>query len=144
MDTIVIIPISIFQIVLDVEAFKSGDISVRALSSNEIIVEGQMNQNVDSKSSKRSFKRCFYLPGPIDMANVTSAVSSDGVLTIIAPKKKSSVQHLDEEGKVSQLQVSNMNKGQGTSWQDEHEESSSGDGFSSHTICKTFRSEYSS
>ena len=106
-----------------------------------------MSQSQDLKTSKKSFKRCFYLPGSIDMKNVTSALSSDGVLTILAPKKMSSVQlqQVDEDGNTMELQVSSAsNNKQGSSWQQEQEESTSGDGFSSRTIRKTFHSEYTS
>ena len=126
------------------DSFKGGNVAVRAISSNELIIEGQMDEEKGSGKSKRSFKRCFYLPGAIEMKEVTSAMSSDGILTVIAPKRTSSMQQVDDHGNVQELEVSNTNPGTGSSWQQEHEESTQGDGFSSRIFSKTYHSSYSS
>lgn len=51
-----------------------------------IVVEGQTSCEEGTSSSSRSFRRVFSLPRNADVTGITSALSSDGVLTIVAPK----------------------------------------------------------
>lgn len=55
-------------------------------SGKGIVVEGQTSCEEGTSSSSRSFRRVFSLPRNADVAAITSALSSDGVLTIVAPK----------------------------------------------------------
>ncbi|XP_047474968.1 protein lethal(2)essential for life-like [Penaeus chinensis] len=73
------------KVVLDVHDFKSGDVKVR-VEDNEVVVEGRVEKEEDEFKSMKSFCRRFNVPGKVDMEGVTSAMSSDGVLTITAPK----------------------------------------------------------
>ncbi|XP_076061702.1 uncharacterized protein LOC143037421 [Oratosquilla oratoria] len=76
-----------YKVVLDVYEFVGGDVKVKA-DGQMLVVEGQTQKKEDNTTSSRSFRRRFILPTSVDMEAVTSALSSDGVLTITAPKKE--------------------------------------------------------
>ncbi|XP_076056971.1 uncharacterized protein LOC143034583 [Oratosquilla oratoria] len=76
-----------YKVVLDVYEFVGGDVKVKA-DGQMLVVEGQTQKKENNSTSSRSFRRCFILPTSVDMEAVTSALSSDGVLTITAPKKE--------------------------------------------------------
>ncbi|KAF9424921.1 hypothetical protein HW555_000222 [Spodoptera exigua] len=79
-----------FKITLDVQHYRPEEISVR-VTDNEIIVEGKHEDRPDSHGYiSRQFKRRYALPSQCPGENVTSSMSSDGVLIIIAEKKSSS------------------------------------------------------
>ncbi|XP_037777740.1 protein lethal(2)essential for life-like [Penaeus monodon] len=73
------------KVVLDVHDFKNGDVKVR-VEENQVVVEGRVEKEEDDFKSTKSFCRRFNFPGKVNMEAVSSAVSSDGVLTITAPK----------------------------------------------------------
>ncbi|XP_037777731.1 heat shock protein Hsp-16.1/Hsp-16.11-like [Penaeus monodon] len=73
------------KVVLDVHDFKNGDVKVR-VEDNHVVVEGQVEKEEGDFKSKKSFCRCFTFPCKVNMEGVTSAMSSDGVLSITAPK----------------------------------------------------------
>ncbi|XP_037777742.1 protein lethal(2)essential for life-like [Penaeus monodon] len=73
------------KVVLDVHDFKSGDVKVR-VEDNQVMVEGRVEKEEGDFKSMKSFCRRFNFPGKVNMEAVTSAMSSDGVLTITAPK----------------------------------------------------------
>ncbi|XP_037777732.1 protein lethal(2)essential for life-like [Penaeus monodon] len=73
------------KVVLDVHDFKNGDVKVR-VEDNQVVVEGRMEKEEGDFKSMKSFCRCFNFPGKVNMEAVTSAMSSDGVLSITAPK----------------------------------------------------------
>ena len=72
---------------LDVRDFEDGNITVKALGEGEIIVEGKTEKKSTGSSVSKSFRRRFVLPGLVKNEAISSARSSDGVLTITAPKK---------------------------------------------------------
>lgn len=74
------------QITLGVNDFIGGDVKVGVEGGRAIVVEGQTSCEEGTSSSSRSFRRVFSLPRNADVSAVTSALSSDGVLTIVAPK----------------------------------------------------------
>ncbi|XP_037777057.1 protein lethal(2)essential for life-like [Penaeus monodon] len=73
------------KVVLDVDDFKNGDVKV-TVEDNQVVVEGRMEKEEGDFKSMKSFCRRFNFPGKVDMEGVTSTMSSDGVLTITAPK----------------------------------------------------------
>ncbi|XP_042876734.1 protein lethal(2)essential for life-like [Penaeus japonicus] len=75
-----------FKVVLDVHDFQSEDVKVKVVDNREVVVEGRVQKNDGTFRSSKSFCRRFNFPGEVDMNAVTSAMSSDGVLTITAPK----------------------------------------------------------
>ncbi|XP_042889718.1 protein lethal(2)essential for life-like [Penaeus japonicus] len=74
------------KVVLDVHDFKSGDVKVRVEDNKQVVVEGQVEKEEGDFKSMKSFYRRFNFPGKVNLEAVTSAMSSDGVLTITAPK----------------------------------------------------------
>lgn len=57
-----------------------------------LVVEGQASCEEGASSSTLTFRRIFSLPSQADVAAITSALSSDGVLTILTPKIKREVE----------------------------------------------------
>lgn len=76
-----------FQFRVDVQQFKPEEVTV-TLKDNIVIVEGKHEERSDAHGSiSRQFTRKFALPkGQVDMEKLQSNLSSDGVLTITAPK----------------------------------------------------------
>lgn len=75
------------QIVLDVHGFSAEDISIRATSHNELVVEGKVDQKEPSGAvSCHKFSKFFILPAPVRMNEITAALSEDDILTISVPK----------------------------------------------------------
>ncbi|CAL4087182.1 unnamed protein product [Meganyctiphanes norvegica] len=74
------------KIVLDVNDFNLEDIKVKALENNSIQVTGHMEKKNGNTFSTQSFHRQFTLPGTVDMALVTSSMSTDGILTVTVPR----------------------------------------------------------
>lgn len=68
---------------LDVHVFKSG-VKVKVEDDKQMVVEGWVEKEEGAFKSTKSFLRRFNLLGKVDME--TSAMSSDDVLTITAPK----------------------------------------------------------
>ncbi|KAK8751060.1 hypothetical protein OTU49_012763 [Cherax quadricarinatus] len=81
------------KIIVDVQDFlNGGEVTVKTVDEREVVIEGHIEkQEGNTKSSKRFCKR-FVLPEDIEVESVTSVVSSDGVLTITAPRKPSTKQ----------------------------------------------------
>ncbi|XP_047473901.1 uncharacterized protein LOC125028555 [Penaeus chinensis] len=81
------------KFVLDVKDFSDGgEISVKAVNDRELVVEGRKEKQGDGSRCSQRFLRRFVVPGDIQLDAVTSVVSSDGVLTISAPKKQPKLQ----------------------------------------------------
>ncbi|XP_076061805.1 uncharacterized protein LOC143037444 isoform X2 [Oratosquilla oratoria] len=76
-----------YKVVMDMREFVEGDVKVKA-DGQKLVVEGHSEKKENNSSSNRSFRRCFTFPTLVNMEAVISALSSDGVLTITAPKKK--------------------------------------------------------
>ncbi|XP_032689582.1 protein lethal(2)essential for life isoform X2 [Odontomachus brunneus] len=76
-----------FQVILDVQQFSPDEITVKTVD-NQVIVEAKHEEKQDEHGYvSRHFVRRYVLPSSHDLVNVTSTLSSDGVLTITAPKK---------------------------------------------------------
>lgn len=76
-----------FKVILDVQQFTPEEITVKA-SNNSVIVEGKHEEKPDEHGFiSRQFTRRYILPTGYDIADVISSLSSDGVLTITAPKR---------------------------------------------------------
>ncbi|XP_047474772.1 uncharacterized protein LOC125029068 [Penaeus chinensis] len=89
------------KIVMDVHEFTDGKVKVRVLGERELVVEGSTEKKAEANSSisSHSFRRRFSLPRQTDMAAITSVLSSDGILTITAPKVDDGKQECLEESK---------------------------------------------
>lgn len=75
------------QVILDVQQFGPGEITVKT-SEGAVIVEGKHEEKQDEHGYvSRHFKRRYLLPKDVDMDQIMSSLSSDGVLTVSVPKK---------------------------------------------------------
>ncbi|XP_076376090.1 protein lethal(2)essential for life [Megalopta genalis] len=76
-----------FQVILDVQQFSPEEITVKTVGNN-IIIEAKHEERQDEHGFvSRHFLRRYVLPSSHDVIDITSSLSSDGVLTITAPKK---------------------------------------------------------
>uniref|UniRef100_A0A8D8GFJ8 Protein lethal(2)essential for life n=1 Tax=Culex pipiens TaxID=7175 RepID=A0A8D8GFJ8_CULPI len=75
-----------FQVSVDVQHFKPEEISVK-MNENYVTVEGKHEEKQDEQGYVfRHFVRKYQLPEGHDLEKVVSSLSSDGVLTIKAPR----------------------------------------------------------
>lgn len=75
-----------FQVNLDVQHFHPEEISVKT-ADGYIVVEGKHEEKKDEHGFvSRQFKRRYALPENCNPDTVESKLSSDGVLTVVAPK----------------------------------------------------------
>ncbi|KAK7067254.1 hypothetical protein SK128_020019 [Halocaridina rubra] len=76
------------KFIIDVHDFmKDGEINVKAVDDQELVVEGKVVKQEGASKSIKKFSRRFLLPADVHLESVSSVMSSDGILTIIAPKK---------------------------------------------------------
>lgn len=92
---------------MDVHDFLDGEVKVKA-EGEEVVVEGRLERREKGGSSvsSHSFTRRFSLPPFTDMAAITSVMSSDGILTITAPKMVSTsscTNHIHRSERQSQI-----------------------------------------
>ncbi|KAK7866424.1 hypothetical protein R5R35_008951 [Gryllus longicercus] len=77
-----------FKANLDVQQFQPEELSVRMVD-DYVVVEGKHEERKDAHGFvSRQFQRRYKLPKDVDPDTVTSALSTDGVLTIFGPKKQ--------------------------------------------------------
>ncbi|KAK2587082.1 hypothetical protein KPH14_002853 [Odynerus spinipes] len=76
-----------FQVVLDVLHFAPEEINVKVVD-RFVVVEGKHEEKQDEHGwISRQFSRKYIIPEQCDIDQVTSKLSSDGVLTISVPRK---------------------------------------------------------
>nr|UTS59886.1 heat shock protein 20 [Monochamus alternatus] len=76
-----------FQANIDVQQFKPDEITVKITGDRTVTVEGKHEEKQDEHGYiSRHFIRKYVLPPNCDVNQVQSNLSSDGVLTIVAPK----------------------------------------------------------
>ncbi|KAL0276538.1 UNVERIFIED_CONTAM: hypothetical protein PYX00_004093 [Menopon gallinae] len=76
-----------FKVNLDVQQFKPEQLSVKVVD-NSVVIEGKHEERQDEHGFiSRQFQRRYILPESVDPQTVVSSLSSDGVLSISAPKK---------------------------------------------------------
>lgn len=82
-----------FQICIDMHQFTSNEICVKTVGDH-IVVEGKHEEKEADHGSfvSRHFVRKYPLPRDHLAADVVSSFSSDGVLTITAPKHKAPIE----------------------------------------------------
>ncbi|XP_019880506.1 protein lethal(2)essential for life isoform X2 [Aethina tumida] len=84
-----------FQVILDVQQFAPNEITVKT-SGSSIVVEGKHEEKQDEHGYiSRHFVRRYILPSDHDINQVSSSLSSDGILTVNAPKKSLQPQNTD-------------------------------------------------
>ncbi|CAD6204982.1 GSCOCG00003084001-RA-CDS [Cotesia congregata] len=76
-----------FQVILDVQQFQPEEINVKVVDKC-VIVEAKHEEKQDEHGFiSRQFVRKYMIPEQCDIDQVNSSLSSDGVLTITAPRK---------------------------------------------------------
>ncbi|KAJ8920328.1 hypothetical protein NQ315_011990 [Exocentrus adspersus] len=76
-----------FQANIDVQQFKPEEITVKVTGDNTVTIEGKHEETPDEHGYiSRHFVRRYVLPPNCDIKQVQSNLSSDGVLTITAPR----------------------------------------------------------
>lgn len=76
-----------FKVNLDVQQFKPEEVSVKVVDGY-VVVDGKHEERSDEHGYiSRQFTRRYKVPDTVDTAAIKSTLSSDGVLTIGAPKK---------------------------------------------------------
>lgn len=82
-----------FHVALDVQQFKPEEIKVKIVD-NFIIVEGKHEEMQDDHGIvSRQFMRKYMVPEQCDPEQATSTLSSDGVLTVTAPRKPEALEN---------------------------------------------------
>ncbi len=78
-----------FKVNLDVQQFKPEEINVKIVD-DFLVVEGKHEEKQDKHGFiSRQFTRRYKLPKDVQMEAIRSDLSSDGILSISAPKKVS-------------------------------------------------------
>nr|XP_031836020.1 protein lethal(2)essential for life-like [Nomia melanderi] len=76
-----------FQVTLDVQQFAPEEMTI-TVSGNNVIVEGKHEEKQDEHGwISRQFSRKYLIPEQCNIDELKSSLSSDGVLTITAPRK---------------------------------------------------------
>ncbi|XP_033211349.1 protein lethal(2)essential for life-like [Belonocnema kinseyi] len=90
-----------FQVTLDVQQFHPEEIKVKVVGKN-VIIEGKHEEKEDEHGwISRQFTRKYLVPEQCDIDQLSSHLSSDGVLMISAPRK----QLADEEKRERVIQI---------------------------------------
>lgn len=90
-----------FLVKLDVQQFAPDEITVKVVGK-KVMVEGKHEEQQDEHGwVSRQFLRKYMIPEQCDADQLRSTLSSDGVLTIIVPKKTS---ELDEKERIIKIQ----------------------------------------
>ena len=75
---------------INVSQFELEELSV-VVKGNDIIVEGHHREKGDEGGTvERHFTRKFYIPSEVDVEDLQSSLSQDGILTVTAPRKSRS------------------------------------------------------
>jgi crystallin, alpha B len=73
---------------IDVSHFTPEEITVKTVDNNVVVTAKHEERQDEHGFISREFTRRYQLPRDIDPSTVTSSLSSEGVLTINAPKKQ--------------------------------------------------------
>ncbi|VVC25047.1 Alpha crystallin/Heat shock protein,HSP20-like chaperone,Alpha crystallin/Hsp20 domain [Cinara cedri] len=76
-----------FKVNLDVQQFKPDEVTVKVVD-DYVVVDGKHEERSDEHGFiSRQFTRRYKIPDTVDPKLITSSLSSDGVLSVGAPKK---------------------------------------------------------
>lgn len=78
-----------FQVVLDVQHFKPEEVEVKIVDNHLVVAAKHEDKRDDHGWVSRQFVRKYQLPKDVNVEHLTSKLSSDGLLTIVAPKMQS-------------------------------------------------------
>ncbi|CAL4139379.1 unnamed protein product [Meganyctiphanes norvegica] len=126
---------NIYKLVLDIQGFSAEEVKTKFLSSTELVLEATTEKKEEGSSLTRHFRRCFVFPNSVNVEAVTTSLSSDGILTISAPKKILGEKRESGSSSKDVRKHINLNNG----WEDEktHQTSSERDGVRSKSFSKT-------
>jgi crystallin alpha B len=80
---------SVFSVKLDVAHFEPHEITVKSLEGGTIIIEGRHEEKPDEHGYiSRQFSRKYLLPADVEVDKISSSLTTDGVLTVTAPKRQ--------------------------------------------------------
>lgn len=97
-----------FEILLDVQQFAPHQITVKMVD-DYIVVEGKHEEKLDDHGLvSRQFKRRYPLPHDHLSDDVESSLSSDGILRILAPKKRVEPEKSERIVRITQVGPSGM------------------------------------
>lgn len=89
-----------FQVILDVQQFKPEEIDVKVVDKC-VVIEAKHEEKKDEHGwISRQFVRKYLIPEQCDIDQVTSSLSSDGVLSIIAPRRQNQVEQNERSIKI--------------------------------------------
>lgn len=89
-----------FQVSMDVQQFQPNELTVKTVDGT-IIVEGKHEEKQDDHGYiSRQFVRKYQLPKGFKAEEVTTSLSSDGILTVKAPRPSTAI-----EGKERILEI---------------------------------------
>ncbi|XP_033211418.1 protein lethal(2)essential for life-like [Belonocnema kinseyi] len=81
-----------FMVTLDVQQFSPDEINVK-VADKHVVVEAKHEEKEDEHGwISRQFLRKYLIPSQCDVDKVESHLSSDGVLTITAPRKQQAIE----------------------------------------------------
>ncbi|XP_032782108.2 alpha-crystallin A chain [Daphnia magna] len=75
-----------FQVMVDVSHFDPSEISVKTTDNNIVVHAKHEERNDQYGTVSREFRRRVSIPQGVNAESVTSTMSPDGILTIMAPK----------------------------------------------------------
>ena len=119
-----------FMVTLDVQQFSPDEINVKVVDKN-VIVEAKHEEKEDEHGwISRQFVRKYLIPSQCDVDKVESKLSSDGVLTITAPRKHQEIESNERpiqiqftgQPAVNQVSISNGSSAETTENQNQEQE----------------------
>ena len=85
-----------FEVTLDVQQFAPEEVTVKVVGKN-VVVEAKHEEQQDEHGwISRQFQRRYHVPEQCDIDELKSSMSSDGVLTITAPRKQADPEKKNE------------------------------------------------
>nr|XP_027219779.1 protein lethal(2)essential for life-like [Penaeus vannamei] len=133
------------KVVMDVHDFTSGDVTVSLVGGSELVIEGQAEKQEGSCSARKSFCRRFLLPELVERDAISSALSSDGILSVISSKRGKSDAKASSKGFSSETKTRLENKtDSGHSWEEKDvaESLKESDGHSVRTFASSSRAHH--
>ncbi|XP_015518146.1 protein lethal(2)essential for life [Neodiprion lecontei] len=77
-----------FKVILDVQQFKPEEINVKVVDKCVVVSAKHEEKRDEHGWVSRQFERRYLIPDQCNIDEVSSSLSSDGVLTITAPRKE--------------------------------------------------------
>lgn len=122
--------------------------TVDVIEGKELLVEGKAKKEEGGTETTISFRQRFSLPRQVDLDGITSTMSSDGVLTVTAPKTQQSA---DSDTVTKEMLMESQSRSEsqcdgGRSWTEKNvrETTKESEGCSSRTFSSSYQSHQQS